>query len=121
MPVERIYAHPAVAANTGRVALRRGPIVYCIEQADNPVPLDSLVLPRAAPLRASYDAECLGGVVHVHAEAHVADAADWGDQLYRSARPPCLRPHELIAVPYAVWDNRSAGQMQVWIRDVPSA
>ena len=47
MPPERIYAHPAVAADVGRVALKRGPLVYCVEEADNPGgPVQRLRLPR---------------------------------------------------------------------------
>ena len=47
MPVERIYAHPDVQADQGRVALKRGPIVYCVEAVDTPAPPHLLRLPRA--------------------------------------------------------------------------
>ena len=51
MPVERLYAHPNVRADVGRVALRRGPLVFCLEQVDNgDVPVNSLRLPRGAKL-----------------------------------------------------------------------
>ena len=61
MPVERVTTHPRVAENIGRVALSRGPIVFCLETADNPVPLDRVVLPRDAELTAVFDEKLLGG------------------------------------------------------------
>ena len=48
MPVERIYAHPDVTMDIGRVCLKRGPFVYCAEQADNAVPVPRVRLPRNA-------------------------------------------------------------------------
>ena len=53
MPAERIYAHPEVAADVGRVALKRGPIVYCLEGADNDAPLHRIALPRVEPHRSA--------------------------------------------------------------------
>src|SRR5262249_27733510 len=48
MPIDRIYAHPDVGADTGRVALQRGPLVYCLETADNTIPLQRIHLPESA-------------------------------------------------------------------------
>src|SRR5262249_58153468 len=84
-PVERVYAHPAVAENIGRVALRRGPLVYCLEQADNQVPLHTLGLRRGSSVTAEYDPHLLGGVVKLHGRAAITDAGDWSAQLYRGA------------------------------------
>jgi DUF1680 family protein len=117
MPVERVYAHPGVAENAGRVALQRGPIVYCLEGADNPLPLHGLALPQSAPLNAHFDAGRLGGVVTLHAEALAAEPDGWDGALYRSGQGVGWQPHPLVAVPYATWDNRAAGQMQVWVRE----
>jgi DUF1680 family protein len=119
MPAERMYAHPAVAADAGRVALRRGPLVYCVEQVDHAVPLNSVVMPEHAELCASFDANLLGGVTVIRADALASDG-NWDHQLYRET-PPGVRPTPLVAVPYAVWDNRTEGDMQVWIRDAPNA
>ncbi|MBV9546034.1 MAG: glycoside hydrolase family 127 protein [Chloroflexi bacterium] len=121
MPVERVYAHPAVAEDSGCVALQRGPIVFCVEQADNPAPLHALQLPRDAPVQAVSEPNLLGGIVTLQANALLADDGDWGSALYRAGHVPKLRPHALVAVPYAVWGNRAPGQMRVWIRDAASA
>jgi DUF1680 family protein len=120
MPVERIRAHPAVAEDVGRVALQRGPLIFCLEQADNPLPLHSLLLPRAAELSPRFEPDTLGGVMTVQADALAADWSDWGTALYRPRRTIRVRPQRLLAVPYAVWDNRAPGQMQVWIRETDS-
>jgi hypothetical protein len=121
MPVERVYANPAVVEDAGCVALQRGPLIYCLEGADNPVALEQVRLPRRAALDAQFDPDCLGGVVRVRTQGLVAETGDWNGQLYRSTRPPRLRRQSLVAVPYAVWGNRSPGQMRVWIPDAASA
>jgi DUF1680 family protein len=120
MPVQRVYAHPAVAEDAGRVALQRGPIVYCLEQADNAVPLDAVRLIRVAPISTTFDATCLGGVVKLASQGLLADAGDWSARLYRADQPPRLQPCALVAVPYAVWGNRSDGQMRTWIHEASS-
>jgi DUF1680 family protein len=117
MPVERVHAHPAVTANAGKVALQRGPIVYCLEEVDNSAPLHAMLLPRDAALSARFDPDLLGGAVIVQADAVADDGSAWDGQLYRAGQYARLRPQPLVAVPYALWDNRAAGQMQVWIRE----
>jgi hypothetical protein len=115
MPVERLRAHPDVRADTDRVALKRGPLVYCLEEADNPEGPHRIVLPEAAIIADRFLPELLGGAVVLTARATFADPQDWQDTLY-SADPPPLRPCRLIAVPYHLWDHRAPGGMQVWLR-----
>ena len=118
MPPERIYAHPAVAADVGRAALRRGPLVYCVEEADNPGgPVQRLRLPRTHELAIERRAELFGGIVAVTVDAQRVDDADWDDTLYRRA-PPAQVPTRLIAVPYYLWNNRGAGTMTVWLPEI---
>src|SRR5205085_6808441 len=81
MPVERVYAHPDVRQDAGSVALMRGPLVYCFEQADQAQPVHRLRLPAAAPLEAHYEPKLLGGVVVITGQGQAAaEPAD--DQLY---------------------------------------
>jgi DUF1680 family protein len=115
MPILRLHAHPAVRADVGQVALQRGPIVYCLEGTDHDVPLHQIVLPEEAKLEARFEAELLGGVTVLQAEAWAEDRASWGEALYRS-EPAKLRPLALKAIPYSTWDNRDPGEMRVWIR-----
>src|SRR5207244_4169495 len=62
MPVERVAAHPHVRQDVGCIALQRGPIIYCLEQADNGAQLASVVVPRDAHLTAAFDKDLFGGV-----------------------------------------------------------
>ncbi len=116
MPVERIYAHPAVAADAGLVALQRGPLVYCLEEADNGAALHRIVLPREGALEARMEPELLGGVAVVTGDAYQAADVGWEGELYR-AEPAALRPSTITAVPYYAWANRGRGQMRVWLRE----
>jgi uncharacterized protein len=113
MPVERLYAHPAVKADVGRVALRRGPLVYCVEQADHDAPLGRLVLPVTAELTARERPELLGGVVALEGSAAALDDSGWGE-LYCTERPE-VETVALCAIPYFAWDNRDPGAMLVWL------
>ncbi len=117
MPVERVYAHPAVAADIGSVALRRGPLVYCLEQADHSAPLPRVLLPAEAELRARFDPELLGGVVVIEGQGAALADAGWEEALYRSNRP-AAQPCPISAIPYFLWDNRAPGPMTVWLREL---
>ncbi|MFO1150318.1 MAG: glycoside hydrolase family 127 protein [Alsobacter sp.] len=116
MAVECLHAHPAVAADAGRVALRRGPVVYCVEQADVAVPPQRLSLPASAPLVARFDPGLLGGAVVIEGEALADTDGEWGDALYRTAAPD-KRTVAFRAIPYHLWANREPGAMQVWLRE----
>lgn len=114
MPVEVIEAHPDVRHDSGRVALQRGPLVYCLEETDNGRNLDRIVLPESAAFTTRHDPDLLGGVTTIEAEALVRDTADWGSSLYRPANPT-FREKKITAVPYYAWANREPGEMLVWI------
>src|SRR5258706_16083741 len=113
MPVQRIYAPRAVRRAAGSGALMRGPLVYCFEQADHAEPVHRLRLPAAAPLSARFEPGLLGGVVVITALG-LAAASPEDAGLYQAERP-ALRPTALTAIPYYAWDNRAAGEMQVWV------
>ena len=117
MPPERIYAHPAVKEDIGRVALKRGPLVYCVEEIDNPGgPVQQLRLPRTASVEPRMRGDLFDGIVTLTASAEREDASGWGDGLYRSA-PPQAMPSHLTAIPYYLWNNREKGSMQVWVSE----
>ena len=123
MPVRLSWANPAVRQLQGRVALQRGPLVYCLEGVDHGgILLDRIALDPAvftAGLRVEFDPHLLGGVTVIRGSAGVIDDAGWGEVLYRS-QPPVSRPIEIRAVPYCVWDNREPGEMRVWLRTTNS-
>ena len=118
LPVERVYAHPAIAFDLGRVALQRGPLVYCLESADNPVPLERLLLPANAEIQTTRDPQLFGGAVVIQSEGLLYEEHAWAGNLYRT-EPPRLDPYTMRAIPYYLWDNRAAGEMRVWLRTCP--
>lgn len=119
MPVEAVWANPAVRHLEGRVAIQRGPIVYCLEGADhNRMILDRIAVDPAAVAQwsVSYAPDLLGGVNIIRGQGTAIAADGWGETLYRSGPAPKQTPVELVAVPYCVWDNREPGEMRVWLR-----
>ena len=123
LPIRRIVSHPRVANNAGRVALMRGPLVYCVEAADNPIgDVRDIVLPDDATIVAAQRPELLGGIVVLTASAELeSPAPGWDGALYRrldrvQVDQPGRSDVDLVAIPYMVWANRGAGPMAVWLR-----
>ena len=118
MPAERLYAHPNVRMDVGRAALRRGPLIYCVEEADNPgAPVQTLALPRSARLEAEWKADLFGGAMTLKAPAKRLVPGKGGGALY-STEPPAARDTALVALPYHLWANRMPGSMQVWVAEL---
>lgn len=116
MPVDRLYAHPAASEDAGRVALQRGPVVYCVEETDIGGEPQRLRLPADAEITARFDADLLGGAVVLEGQALEAGSEDWDGSLYRTS-PPVLKPKAFKAIPYHLWANREAGAMLVWLQE----
>lgn len=113
-PVRLLESHPEVEENAGRVALARGPLIYCLEGTDHDRPLSQYVLDSETEFEAEYDPDLLGGVVALEADASAPDLGEWEGALYREA--PTERVREPItAVPYYAWDERAPGEMAVWL------
>jgi len=113
MPARRVHADPRVRQDAGRVAIARGPLVYCLEACDNGGDLDAVLLPDGAAIRPRRRPDLLGGVVALHAAGRRERPFAGG--LYRDV-PPESGPAPLAFVPYCVWDNRRPGAMAVWVR-----
>jgi DUF1680 family protein len=117
MPIERIEANPKVRMDCGKVALQRGPLVYCLEEADNGKNLAGISLPRSAPLKTTYDRSLLGGTVVITGPALRRSPEGWDDALYRPLGSSRLRPFTLKGIPYCLRANRKVGEMVVWFRE----
>jgi DUF1680 family protein len=113
-----VQAHRRVAADVGRRALLRGPLVYCLETVDQggEDAWDLRVDPSAAWEEAERP-DLLGGCVTLAADGQVLRDEDDRDDLYRRADHvrERLEPARLTAIPYHLWANREAGSMQVWM------
>ncbi len=119
MSVERIVSHPNVRHNAGTVALQRGPVVYCLEEADNGPNLANLVIPRTAKLVGNVDSSLFSGVGVITGEAVRTEPAVWAGGLYQpqSALQYSYDAVPFKAIPYSLWANREPGEMRVWVRE----
>jgi DUF1680 family protein len=117
MPVTAVMASPSVRDDIGKVAVTRGPIVYCLEEVDNGPNLQLLSLGEAPKFQVLHKANLLEGVTLITGTGRVLDA-EWsgGDNLYAPAEPPITHSRQLTWIPYYAWANRGPGEMQVWLR-----
>ncbi|MDP9365067.1 MAG: glycoside hydrolase family 127 protein, partial [Chloroflexota bacterium] len=105
MPPRRLESHPRVVENTGRVALVRGPLVYCLEAVDNP-DLDprDLLLPADEPISTEFRPDLLGGVAILAFDAVPAPPGPaWDEALYHPAGTAAAAPAppaRATAIPY---------------------
>ncbi|WP_129113951.1 glycoside hydrolase family 127 protein [Halegenticoccus tardaugens] len=115
-PVDVLTAHPKVREIAGRVALRRGPLVYCVEAVDHSVPVEHLALPASAAVEAKYDADLLDGLTVLTADGRASDPDKWAELLYRPRDDVEENDVAITAIPYFAWDNREPGAMTVWLQ-----
>jgi uncharacterized protein len=108
MEVKRIIAINDVKDDRNRTALERGPLVYCVEHADNGGKAMNLILPDEAVLTSSYNAALLNGVVTIQTTATILQPTSNGDGIESIKKT-------ITAIPYYAWANRGKGQMQVWL------
>ncbi len=107
-------AHPLVEADRWQVAIQRGPLVYCLEERDQSVPLHRLAVRTDNALEARWEASLLGGMMVIEGAAlALPPESDWGDALYRPLKP--REPTRFRAIPYYAWDNREPCPMRVWM------
>ncbi|MBX7133701.1 MAG: glycoside hydrolase family 127 protein [Fimbriimonadaceae bacterium] len=117
LDVMRIEAHPAVKENAERLAVQRGPLIYCLEGADNPdVDLTRLFVPLESKWSLKRNA-ALGNIVTLHGQGFLSEPRDWRRKLYVPVEVGTSV--NLTAIPYYAWDNRNPGGMEVWLRTSP--
>jgi len=114
MPVQRILANQKVTANIGKVALQRGPVVYCAEWSDfQDKNVLNLVLDKNVSLTSEYKPDMLGGIEVLTGEAKNAQFIS-GNKTEGNKIP-------FTAIPYFAWANRGPGEMSVWLATQPEA
>lgn len=116
MEIQWLEAHPAVTNDIGHVALRRGPLVYCLEGVDHDAFVHAIELPIDTPVEAVFKPDLLNGICVIQGEARKRDQSDWEGALYRPASSAKTQPVALTAIPYYTWNNRGAGEMTVWMK-----
>ena len=115
LEIRRMKGHPSVRHTVGKVALQRGPFVYCLEEADNGPELHRLRLPGDGELLARRDGSLLGGLTVIEGTGErISDPPD-EDKLYAADVDWGTEPAALRWIPYYAWANRGEGEMAVWI------
>ena len=115
-PAKFVYANPQVRADSGKVAIVRGPLVYCLEEIDNSQNLPAIFVDTDEPLKEE-KSDLFGGIVTVKAKGKKIVEASVSDSLY-SGEKPQLEDVELTAIPYPYWNNRGEGEMLVWMKEL---
>ena len=116
MRVKRVYAHPNVSKDVGKVALQRGPLVYCLESVDNGPGLQRIYLPSDASLEAASNKDKLEGIVEIKAKGlRILDHDQ--EKLYYYNTQPKYEQIPLTFIPYYTWANRGENEMTVWVHE----
>lgn len=117
MKVRLIKSHPMVKDNVGKVALKRGPIVYCFEQVDNEnIDFSGFEIIQDQDIEAKYLDDLLGGTIVLDGRALITSDV-WKNKLY-SSTDELENSAEIVKfrlIPYFSWANRKAGEMSVWL------
>jgi DUF1680 family protein len=107
MEVRRVIAHQKLKDDVGKIALQRGPIMYCAEWPDNNGKATNLVLPAGTIFSTEFKPAMLNGITIVKAEA-TAVVTDEKLNTVTTIKQP------FVAIPYYAWANRGKGEMTVW-------
>lgn len=115
MTPKRIFANPKIREDSGRVAIMRGPLLYCIEGVDNNNDLSGIFIKKDSSItELPYDATILNGIIPLQLEGYRVAATK---ALYTYSRPAAT-PISLYAIPYYAWDNRGINEMKVWLPEL---
>jgi DUF1680 family protein len=117
MNIDFVEANPMVEAARNQVAVRRGPVVYCMESADLPdhAELSALVLPAGVKLKPVRTTIAGASLTALEGNFQLTDRKNWDHQLYRNVQGSGPAKVRTRLVPYYAWNNRGAGDMMVWI------
>lgn len=115
-PPQFVRANPLVRANVGKVAVVRGPLVYCLEEVDNGDNLACLYVDSNSSLQ-EVCSDNFGGCVELLLEGERIKMDSWEGGLYGKGK---LEREKVTmkAIPYPYWCNRTPGEMTVWIKEV---
>ncbi|POP47939.1 hypothetical protein CHU32_02030 [Superficieibacter electus] len=118
MTIRRVYANPLVRHGAGKVAIQRGPLVYCLEEADNGTQLHNLSLPEKSVFREIEGTGVLKGKVLLQTEGkRVATPSDDQPLYHFDRQQTVIEKQTLTFIPWFSWANRGEGEMRIWIQE----
>jgi DUF1680 family protein len=117
MDAKLIQANPMVEETIGQIAVKRGPIVYCLESKDLPgsVNITEVIIPSDIKLTPIFEENLLGGVVTLNGEAYYIPEEDWSGKLYKKLNFKEAKKFSIKLIPYYAWANRGKSEMTVWL------
>jgi DUF1680 family protein len=120
MPAVFWEANPRVREDIGKVALKRGPMVYCLEEVDNGSDLHRVFVEKGIGFKCHFDEKFFDGAVVIQSPGKRLKQDAWdADTLYRKTDYGAdYEEVSLRWVPYYLWANRGAGEMTTWVRTV---
>jgi hypothetical protein len=107
MGIKQVIASNQLKDNEGKVAIQRGPLMYCAEWADNNGRTSNILLPLETNFQAEAKPALLDGVTVIKAVSPVIEISKDGQQVTTVKKPVTL-------IPYYAWANRGKGEMMVW-------
>jgi len=115
MDVQLLEGHPLIEEVRNQAAIKRGPVVYCIETPDLPEDTGILdvYLPSDIELASEYRPDFLGGLATISGEVLIRTSEQEG--MYRPMTAPEWKSIDTTFVPYFAWSNRGEAEMTVWI------
>ena len=116
-PAVFVHANPQVRADAAKTAVAKGPLVYCLEEADNGDDLSALLIDTVQTPEEIYDDQLLGGCSVVHISGRKISGEGWNEHVLYQEKPVSLEDVKLTLVPYCYWGNRKAGEMLVWMKE----
>ena len=117
MPPRFMHSNPKVRENAGKVAIVKGPLVYCLEECDNGSNLAGIYVDTKGELIEQYEPELLGGVLTISGFGQRITEENWREgELYKE-RELQVEAVQWKAVPYGNWCNRKPGEMMVWMKE----
>ena len=109
-------ANPNVRADCGKVAIVKGPLVYCLEEKDNGKNLSELFIPADQVIEET-QTSLFGGITELSLKGYRMKEDEWSEEELYGEHPVVLTETKLKAVPYAYWNNRGVGEMTVWVKE----
>jgi DUF1680 family protein len=112
-----LEANPLVEETRNQVAVKRGPVVYCLESPDLPdgVRVENVAVTRDAEFTPQFDGAVLDGVTVLEAPLVARDGAPWERRLYRPRQVEAEQEIRARLIPYYAWSNRGESEMSVWL------
>jgi DUF1680 family protein len=118
MPVQLIEGNPLIEEVRNHVAVKRGPVVYCLESHDLPPgkSVSEVVIPEDMKLEVRHDLDLMMIPVTVlQGTAFFDERQDWSHRLYQPAQRQALTDINIKMIPYFAWNNRGVSEMSVWL------